>query len=108
MDKSIRDNYGRGINTNRGQFCSSKLLTLIWREGSELYLDSKNVANTSVNRPCPPGARALKSIVETTLLDAMFEIPGSDIQHVLITSDTVLEKQEPQYTRREGDVVVEQ
>jgi len=54
------------------------------------------------------GARALKSIVETTLLDAMFEIPGSDIQHVLITSDTVLEKQEPQYTRREGDVVVEQ
>ena len=54
-----------------------------------------------------PGARALKSIVETTLLDAMFEIPGSDIQHVLITSDTVLEGKEAAYTRRESDVTVE-
>ncbi|KAL5248099.1 hypothetical protein ACHWQZ_G017318 [Mnemiopsis leidyi] len=53
------------------------------------------------------GARALKSIVETTLLDAMFEIPGSDIQHVLITSDTVLEGKEAAYTRRESDITAE-
>ena len=45
-----------------------------------------------------PGARALKSIVETTLLDAMFEIPGSDICHVQVTSQTVLDRTDPVYT----------
>ena len=35
------------------------------------------------------GARALKAIVETTLLDAMFEIPGSDIFHVKVTRGLV-------------------
>jgi len=53
------------------------------------------------------GARALKSIVETTLLDAMFEIPGSDIQHVLIGSDTVLDGETATYTRREGEITTE-
>jgi len=43
------------------------------------------------------GARGLRAIMETLLLDAMFEIPGSDIVSVHVTEDAVLGKNQPLY-----------
>ncbi len=38
------------------------------------------------------GARGLRSIVETIMMDAMFDIPSSDIKHFVVTADYALEK----------------
>lgn len=38
------------------------------------------------------GARGLRSIVETVMVDAMFEIPSSDIKEFVVTDSYVLEK----------------
>ncbi|KAF8639749.1 hypothetical protein AX17_001011 [Amanita inopinata Kibby_2008] len=35
------------------------------------------------------GARGLRGIMETLLLEPMFEVPGSDIRHVLVTQEVV-------------------
>jgi len=43
------------------------------------------------------GARGLRAIMETILLDPMFDVPESDIERVLVTQDVVLGKQQPQY-----------
>jgi len=45
------------------------------------------------------GARGLRAILEKLLLDAMYEIPGSDIICVEITEDVVLGKCSPIYHR---------
>ena len=45
------------------------------------------------------GARGLRAIMETLLLEPMFEIPGSDVISVHITEDVVLGKNDPQYIR---------
>lgn len=45
------------------------------------------------------GARGLRAIMETLLLEPMFEIPGSNITSVLITEDVVDGKNQPIYTR---------
>lgn len=41
------------------------------------------------------GARGLRAIMETLLLDAMFEIPGSDIVSVHVTEDAVNGRSQP-------------
>ncbi|XP_055641158.1 ATP-dependent Clp protease ATP-binding subunit clpX-like, mitochondrial isoform X2 [Toxorhynchites rutilus septentrionalis] len=46
------------------------------------------------------GARGLRSIMETLLLEPMFEMPGSDIQTVHITEDCVKGQAKPTYIRR--------
>ena len=44
------------------------------------------------------GARALRSIVETTLLDIMYELPNLDnVERCLITKDTVENGDSPIY-----------
>eukprot|EP00096_Caligus_rogercresseyi_P010490 TRINITY_DN3843_c0_g1_i2.p1 TRINITY_DN3843_c0_g1~~TRINITY_DN3843_c0_g1_i2.p1 ORF type:complete len:605 (+),score=197.37 TRINITY_DN3843_c0_g1_i2:34-1815(+) len=43
------------------------------------------------------GARGLRAILEKILLDAMFEIPGSDIVAVEVTEDSILGKSQPIY-----------
>jgi len=45
------------------------------------------------------GARGLRAIVEKLLLDAMFEIPGSDVVSVHITEQSVLGQAEPELRR---------
>ncbi|KAE8745187.1 hypothetical protein FOCC_FOCC008078 [Frankliniella occidentalis] len=45
------------------------------------------------------GARGLRAIMETLLLEPMFEIPGSDVISVHITEDVVFGKSEPMYIR---------
>lgn len=43
------------------------------------------------------GARGLRAILETILLDPMFDIPESDIKSVLVTQDVVLGKGQAEY-----------
>ncbi|KAG9510556.1 ATP-dependent Clp protease ATP-binding subunit clpX-like, mitochondrial, partial [Fragariocoptes setiger] len=43
------------------------------------------------------GARGLRAIMETILLDPMFEAPESNISNVLVTEDVVLGKDQAQY-----------
>lgn len=43
------------------------------------------------------GARGLRAIMETILLDPMFDVPESDIERVLVTEDVVLGKTQPHY-----------
>nr|CAD7425897.1 unnamed protein product [Timema monikensis] len=45
------------------------------------------------------GARGLRAIMESLLLDPMFEIPGSDVMSVHITEDVVYNKSGPVYIR---------
>ncbi|KAG1874686.1 P-loop containing nucleoside triphosphate hydrolase protein [Suillus subalutaceus] len=48
------------------------------------------------------GARGLRGIMESLLLDAMYEVPGSNVRYVLITGDMVLGKSPALYWMR-GD-----
>ncbi|CAA7260220.1 unnamed protein product [Cyclocybe aegerita] len=50
------------------------------------------------------GARGLRGIMEKLLLDPMYDVPGSDIHHVLITSDTVKGTSPAGYWRKGQDV----
>jgi len=43
------------------------------------------------------GARGLRGIMESLLLDPMYEVPGSETRYVLITQDAVLGKSKPGY-----------
>lgn len=46
------------------------------------------------------GARGLRAIMETLLLEPMFEVPGSDVKTVHITEESVKGQSEPTYIRR--------
>ncbi|XP_037807341.1 ATP-dependent Clp protease ATP-binding subunit clpX-like, mitochondrial [Lucilia sericata] len=59
----------------------------------------KAIAKLAMERQT--GARGLRSIMEQLLLDPMFEVPGSDIKTVHITSSCVKGKSEPIYIRNE-------
>lgn len=45
------------------------------------------------------GARGLRAIMETLLLDSMFEVPGSDIVSVKINEDVVMGNKTPEFMR---------
>jgi ATP-dependent Clp protease ATP-binding subunit ClpX len=45
------------------------------------------------------GARGLRSILEKTLLNALYEIPESDVTKVIVNADAVSEKEEVIYVR---------
>ncbi|WP_054948993.1 ATP-dependent protease ATP-binding subunit ClpX [Numidum massiliense] len=52
------------------------------------------------------GARGLRAIIESTMLDVMFDLPSrDDITHCLIREETVRDRVDPILTTREGDVV---
>jgi len=46
------------------------------------------------------GARGLRAIMETLLLDSMFEVPGSDIVSVRIDEDVVIGNKSPEFMRQ--------
>ncbi|KIL00021.1 hypothetical protein PAXRUDRAFT_822123 [Paxillus rubicundulus Ve08.2h10] len=46
------------------------------------------------------GARGLRGIMETLLLEPMYEVPGSSIRYVLIDEDVVLQKKQAMYWTR--------
>ncbi|KOC59975.1 ATP-dependent Clp protease ATP-binding subunit clpX-like, mitochondrial [Habropoda laboriosa] len=53
------------------------------------------------------GARGLRAIMESLLLESMFEVPGSDVMSVHVTEGCVQGQEKPQYVRR-GDVTEEE
>ncbi len=54
------------------------------------------VAKKAIERKT--GARGLRSILETMLLDTMFELPGlTDVDEVVVTADTVKKGTPPTY-----------
>ncbi|MBQ6692708.1 MAG: ATP-dependent Clp protease ATP-binding subunit ClpX, partial [Clostridia bacterium] len=54
----------------------------------------KEIANQAMEQNT--GARGLRSILETLMLDVMFEIPSrTDVGTCVITKDTVLKKGKP-------------
>lgn len=46
------------------------------------------------------GARGLRAIMETILLDPMFDVPESEIDRVIVTKDVVMGKEKAQYAYR--------
>ncbi|XP_008553557.1 ATP-dependent Clp protease ATP-binding subunit clpX-like, mitochondrial isoform X2 [Microplitis demolitor] len=53
------------------------------------------------------GARGLRAIMESLLLEPMFDVPGSDVLSVHVTEASVGGKDKPQYVRR-GDSTTEE
>ena len=66
-------------------------------DGVELEFDEgalKAIAQKAIERKT--GARGLRSIIEETLLDIMYEIPSrEEIEKCLITKETILNSGEP-------------
>lgn len=46
------------------------------------------------------GARGLRGIMESLLLEPMYEVPGSEIRHVLVTAEVVRGEKPPQYWKK--------
>lgn len=54
------------------------------------------------------GARGLRSIIEATMLDAMFELPSrEDIVKCIITAETIRDKSQPKLILEDGSVFTE-
>ncbi|KAG7097212.1 hypothetical protein E1B28_004583 [Marasmius oreades] len=52
------------------------------------------------------GARGLRGIMEQILLEPMYEVPGSDVRHILITDEVVKGERPPRYWKKgEGAAV---
>lgn len=75
--------------------------TLFRRYGSELGFTHKAmqaIAQEGLNRG--GGARGLRGVLEEVLVDAMFEVPGSSVQHCLITEGAVKRREPALYFSR--------
>jgi ATP-dependent Clp protease ATP-binding subunit ClpX len=54
------------------------------------------------------GARGLRAIIESIMLDVMFELPSrDDVTKCVVTKESVLNKVGPRLTTREGRVIEE-
>ena len=61
----------------------------------------KAVAKLTVERKT--GARGLRSIFESALIDTMYEVPGDkNIEEVLVTEDSVLNGEEPKIIKKKA------
>jgi len=58
----------------------------------------KAIAHLAMERKT--GARGLRAIMERILLDAMFDVPGSDIVEVVLSEEAVHGTKGPEYIRR--------
>jgi ATP-dependent Clp protease ATP-binding subunit ClpX len=76
-------------------------------DGVELEFDDgaiEEVAKMSFKRKI--GARGLRSIMEASMMDTMFEIPSdSNIVKCIITRDVILGKEKPKLVRAEDGIV---
>ncbi|HEV8538396.1 MAG TPA: ATP-dependent Clp protease ATP-binding subunit ClpX, partial [Bacteroidota bacterium] len=77
-------------------------LKLFRLEGVELEFEP-NALKAIVRRASErgTGARALRSIMEETMLDVMFHLPGRQVSKCIITRDTIMKKKEPTYVLKE-------
>lgn len=73
-------------------------------DGVELDFDEealKEIAKLAIERKT--GARGLRSIIEATMLDVMFELPSrDDIVKCIITAETILDKANPKLLLADG------
>lgn len=64
----------------------------------------REIAREAISRKT--GARGLRSIIESIMLDVMFDLPSrDDISKCLITRDVVLKKMNPILTTTEGQII---
>lgn len=64
----------------------------------------KLIAHEAIKRKT--GARGLRAIIESIMLDVMFDLPSrDDVTKCIITKETVLDNVAPQLTTREGQVI---
>lgn len=62
------------------------------------------IAHEAIKRKT--GARGLRAIIESIMLDVMFDLPSrDDVTKCMITKETVLENVAPKLTTREGEVI---
>ncbi|CAI2685662.1 ATP-dependent Clp protease ATP-binding subunit ClpX [Apilactobacillus kunkeei] len=70
-------------------------------DGVELEFEDealKEMAHTAIERKT--GARGLRSIMEDTMRDIMYEVPcDKDVKKVIVTADSVLKKAEPKIVK---------
>ncbi|GIN86927.1 ATP-dependent Clp protease ATP-binding subunit ClpX [Heyndrickxia sporothermodurans] len=64
----------------------------------------KEIANRAIERKT--GARGLRSIIESIMLDVMFDLPSrSDIKKCIVTKEAVLNNEPPKLVLEDGTVV---
>jgi ATP-dependent Clp protease ATP-binding subunit ClpX len=64
----------------------------------------KAIANEAIKRNT--GARGLRAIIESIMLDVMFDLPSrDDVTQCVVTKATVENKVAPRLTTREGEIV---
>ncbi|MBG9988180.1 ATP-dependent Clp protease ATP-binding subunit ClpX [Aerococcaceae bacterium DSM 111176] len=77
----------------------------------EIELDFEEEALTAIAKLAierNTGARGLRSIIESVMLDIMFEVPTrEDVVKVQITKDTVENKTAPKYFDEDGNIIEE-
>jgi ATP-dependent Clp protease ATP-binding subunit ClpX len=82
----------------------SKLLEM---DNVELHFDEEAleaIAAEAIKRKT--GARGLRAIIESIMLDVMFDLPSrDDVTKCSITKESVVNKEAPKLTTREGRVV---
>lgn len=62
------------------------------------------IAHEAIKRKT--GARGLRAIIESIMLDVMFDLPSrDDVTKCSITKETVLDNVAPKLTTREGEVI---
>jgi ATP-dependent Clp protease ATP-binding subunit ClpX len=73
-------------------------------DGVELVIETdalSAIADLALERQT--GARGLRSILESVLLEPMFDVPGrSDVQRCIVTADSVRNKTAPIYEMRKA------
>lgn len=94
---SLDEDALRSILTEPKNAILKQFKKLFMMEGVELEFDKlaiESIVKKAIERKT--GARALRSIVETTLLDIMYELPNMDnVDKCLITKDTVEKGDDP-------------
>ncbi|XP_062583282.1 ATP-dependent Clp protease ATP-binding subunit ClpX-like [Saccostrea cucullata] len=81
--------------------------TLLEMDGAKLKFEEEAlVAIAEKAKASGTGARALRSRLESILLEPMYETPDSDIEEIIITKETVVDKKPPVYIQRSKDLVV--
>ncbi|XP_022328915.2 ATP-dependent Clp protease ATP-binding subunit ClpX-like [Crassostrea virginica] len=81
--------------------------TLLEMDGAKLKFEEEAlVAIAEKAKASGTGARALRSRLENILLEPMYETPNSDIEEIVITKETVVDKKPPVYIQRPKDLVV--
>jgi len=96
------------IACNKERGVVSQITDLLQMDDCELVFTNEAIKAVAELAFCKQiGARAIKSIVEASLLEAMYEVPGSTINKATVTESTVLDKTAPDYEYKQEEVTDE-